>query len=62
MKYYKKYKNWLVVVFWLALSYIICDTCDCTHNGDEPPKDCTFCIMLMVLICGSSQNYLSFSY
>ena len=20
------------------LHYIICDTCDCTHNGDEPPK------------------------
>jgi len=19
--------------------YIICDTCDCIHNGDEPPND-----------------------
>jgi hypothetical protein len=29
----------IIVVFRLALSYIICDTYDCTHNGDGPPKD-----------------------
>ena len=28
-----------IVVLWLALSSVICDTYDCTHNGDEPPKD-----------------------
>ena len=28
-----------IVVICLTLSYINCDTYDCTHNGDEPPKD-----------------------
>jgi len=29
-----------LLCFWFALSYIISDTYDCTHNGDEPSKDC----------------------
>jgi len=32
------------------LSYIICDTYDCTHNGDEPPKVSTRWMHLNTLV------------
>ena len=36
----------MVVVFLTHVSYIICDIYDCTHNRDEPPKECNSIVYL----------------